>query len=125
MKVEFEPDGVNPRFVLRAGLVCIAVVASCCGVAWLVLGWSSPEPALAARHQARVRPPPTEVNQIEADLLDGKGPAALDPARGRLRSFGWSDRSARLVHVPIDRAFQLYLGGARAATAPAGAEAKP
>jgi hypothetical protein len=41
-----------------------------------------------------------------------------------LQSFGWSDRERGVVHVPIERAFDLYLSGARAAGAAVEAGAK-
>jgi hypothetical protein len=36
----------------------------------------------------------------------------------RLRSYGWVDRGAGVVHVPIDRAMELVAKGVRAAPGP-------
>jgi hypothetical protein len=125
MKVESEPDYVDPRFVIGVGVVGAAVTALCCGIAWLVLSWSSAGRGSGAFHQTRVAPPPTEVNQIEADLIDAKAPPPVGSAPGRLQSFGWSERPSGLVHVPLERAFQLYLSGARAAGAADSKGTKP
>jgi hypothetical protein len=42
----------------------------------------------------------------------------------RLRSYGWVDRRAGVVHVPIERAMELVAGGARPAPG-AGAPPRP
>jgi len=126
VRVESEPDRVDPRFVIAVGAISIVIAALCCGIAWLVLKSSSSSPALDAVHQTRAARPPAEINQIEADLIQSKGqaPDAL-VARRRLQSFGWSEQEGGLVHVPLARAFTLYLSGARAAGAPRDAGAKP
>jgi len=126
MKVESEPDRVEPRFVIGVASASAAITGLCCGIAWLVLSSSSSSRALGAFHQTRAARPPTEINQIEADLIRGKAPPPdASIARRRLRSFGWSEREQGIIHVPLDRAFDLYLNGARAAGAPDNAGAIP
>jgi hypothetical protein len=57
------------------------------------------------------RQPPIEVNEVEAAPFvhptDAERGAEL--AQRRLRSYGWVDRTAQRVHVPIDVAFDIYL----------------
>jgi hypothetical protein len=125
MKVESEPDRVDPRFVIAVASASVAITGLCCGIAWLVLRTSNSGQALDAFHRTRTARPPAEINQIEADLIQSKSqPPDAALARSRLQSFGWSDRERGVVHVPIERAFDLYLSGARAAGAAVEAGAK-
>ena len=52
-----------------------------------------------------------EVNQIEQVLFAERAPGLEERAREQavLRSYGWADRNARLVRIPIDRAIELYV----------------
>jgi len=66
---------------------------------------------------------PDEVNAMELT------PFGLMPApelqgradRARLESFGWVDRDAGVLHIPIQEAFDLYL---KRSEAPAGEESR-
>lgn len=55
--------------------------------------------------------PPEEINAVEvapfADITATKRDAVAELAR--LRSYGWVDRHTGVVHVPIERAMELYL----------------
>ncbi|HVY25711.1 MAG TPA: hypothetical protein VHB79_04140 [Polyangiaceae bacterium] len=119
MRVDSEPDRIDPRFLLGVGAVSLAVTALCCGLAWLVLVCSRSDSESRAFHHTRAARPPAEINQVEANLLDGSSsrPDAA-AARRRLQSFGWSERERGLVRVPLDRAFELYESGQRAAGTP-------
>jgi hypothetical protein len=54
---------------------------------------------------------PEEVNQIELVLFLDRAPGLEERAleQTQLRSYGWVDRGAGLVRIPIDRAMQLYI----------------
>jgi hypothetical protein len=126
MKVESEPDRVDQRFVVAAGLATFVITVLCCAVAWLVLRGSSSKAAIAVVHQLRAERPPAEVNWIEANLLEGK-PARppMTDEQHHLSSFGWSDRARGVIHIPVERAFDLYLAGERASGAPPERPEKP
>jgi hypothetical protein len=61
---------------------------------------------------------PSEVSAMERTPFAVRSQGLEDRARatGWLESYGWIDRPAGLVHIPIDRAIDLYLErrGARA-----------
>lgn len=54
---------------------------------------------------------PEEVNQIEQVLFADRAPGLEERAfeHTLLRSYGWVNRDARLVRIPIDRAIELYV----------------
>jgi hypothetical protein len=54
---------------------------------------------------------PEEVNQIEEVLFSDRAPGLEERAYEHtlLRSYGWVNRDARLVRIPIDRAIELYV----------------
>lgn len=68
---------------------------------------------------------PEEVNRIEQVLFDDRAPGLEERAfeQERLRTYGWVDREARLVRIPIDRAIELYVQEAR--PAPGAVEVTP
>lgn len=51
-----------------------------------------------------------EVFQIPFDAFGG-GLALHDAQKRRLQSYGWIDRRRGVIHVPIDRAIDLFLSG--------------
>jgi hypothetical protein len=59
-------------------------------------------------------PSPTvadEVNDLEVARFDEVTAAekSIAPARERLSSYGWVDRRHALIHIPLDRAIDIYL----------------
>ena len=54
---------------------------------------------------------PEEVNHIEQVLFSERAPGLEERASEHtlLRSYGWVNRDARLVRIPIDRAIELYV----------------
>ena len=65
-----------------------------------------------------------EPEHIETSpFISPRGPATRTAARARLRAYGWVDRSAGVVHLPIERAIDLYLstGGSTQSTTSTGA----
>ncbi len=59
---------------------------------------------------------PEEINQIEQVLFDERAPGLEERAVEQkvLDTYGWVDREARLVRIPIDRAIELYVQQSRA-----------
>lgn len=55
---------------------------------------------------------PREVEAVELSPFSSPRDAELEQraAREHLRSYGWVDQRRGLVHVPIEVAFELYLG---------------
>jgi hypothetical protein len=82
-------------------------------------------------------PIPPEIGQskigiVEQQIFEVAVRGARDRAqkRQRLESYGWVDRDARIVHVPIERAMDLVAQGVRpapdhVAPAPTGPGAQP
>ena len=107
-----ENDRVDSRAVLLVGFTALAVfiVASA-----LTIGW--------ARHSRAVTPQaalPDEVGRskvglVEQQLFGTSLRGARDRAaqQARLDGYGWVDREAGVVHIPIARAMELVAGGAR------------
>jgi hypothetical protein len=59
---------------------------------------------------------PEEINQVEQVLFDERAPGLEDRAfeQKLLGTYGWVDREARVVRIPIGRAIELYLEQSRA-----------
>jgi hypothetical protein len=67
--------------------------------------------ARAASRAGWYREVPREVQAVELKPFSSPMDGELEQraAREHLRSYGWVDRRAGLVHVPIEVAFELYL----------------
>jgi hypothetical protein len=127
--------GVRGHAVIVVAFASVVVMACSVWVAWTIA--ESP----AGEDQAgRWGAPNADVQAIEMSLLprsDSAGEqrsapadAATEPrrsqseARQRLSSYGHSDRRRGTVHIPLDRAKQLYLERERARAVPAPRRAK-
>jgi hypothetical protein len=110
--VHHEESDVNIRGILGfgAGLVVVAVVIHL--LMWVLLGFfesraaKQPQPAypLAATQENRLPPEPRLQTNPREDL-------AVLRARenAQLQSYGWVDRNAGVVRIPIDAAMKLTL----------------
>jgi hypothetical protein len=69
----------------------------------------------------------SKIAMVEQDMFDVAVRGARDRAQRleKLASYGWIDRDARVVHMPIERAMDLVAKGVRPAQAPTGGEAAP
>jgi hypothetical protein len=115
-----ENDRINSRAVLLIGFGSLAVFALAAAAATGYL-----------RHSNQVTPQaalPPEVGQskiglVEQQLFGGTLRGARDTAarRAHLEAYGWVDRPAGRLHIPITRAMELVAQGVRV---PAG-EAPP
>ena len=107
-----EEDRINSRAVLMVGFGALAifVVAGAASVAFI-------------RHSNAVTPQaalPPEVGQdkiglVEQQLFDTNLRGARDAAarRAQLDGYGWVDRQAGVLHIPIARAMELVAQGVR------------
>lgn len=121
MKVIQEAEGLSSRRVTQAGLILGGMSVLSVVAAALVL---VPSPGALDRGQPRPRATFGEPSHIEtAPFLRAPAPSSRAAARARLARYGWVDRSAGVVHVPIERAMDLYLITARALASPSGAGA--
>lgn len=93
----------DPTLRLRPVLVVVAATMVFVGVVMAAIWWiymaSGPERPAAA---VAADPPPA------IDLGETRR-AWEAPMRQRLASYGWVDREAGLVHVPVERAVELVL----------------
>jgi hypothetical protein len=123
MKVTQEEDRV-PGMGVLAAVACLVTISTM-GVlgAYFIANWSIAELARAQRLPLYIESlpqaapgavpgrVPEEVNQIEQVLFSDRAPGLEERAYEHtlLRGYGWVDRDARLVRIPIDRAIELYV----------------
>lgn len=124
MKVTQEGDHVPGGRVIAVTIGLIVAIAIGVLAAWLVEACRAQE-LEADRDQDMflgpvpgVRPGPAaeqripaEVHGMELGLFDDYAPGLTQRtrARQRLESYGWVDREAGLVRIPVERAMELYL----------------
>lgn len=96
-----EADTTSGSFVARVALGVVTTMAVALVVAYL-LGGSHREPA------QQLQP---DINGIETSpfATEAQGLAEHRAEEQRLSSYGWIDRNRRIVHVPINVAFDLWL----------------
>ena len=97
-------------FSFCVGLLVSAILIQ--GMIWLLFQYFSeresvrlaPEYPLAAGQETRLPPEPRLQTDPRADLQELRAHES-----SVLSSYGWVDRERRIVHIPIERAKQLYL----------------
>jgi len=117
--VRSEEDHISTGTILLVGVGSLLV--------FLVAGWS----AVAYLHARQAEHGPlavateagkSKIGMVEQDFFDlaVRGTRQKAQKSQRLGSWGWVDRDAGVVHMPIDRAMELVAQGVRAgaATAP-------
>jgi hypothetical protein len=125
-RVALEGDGVRGAWVTSVAIATLVVTA--CGVA---VAWELARSAGSTPLAARFDEAPEDIQTIELSLLARSGrkragkpgitPSQRPPAmfseqqradaaaRKQLSSYGWSDRARGTVHIPLERALELYL----------------
>lgn len=112
-----------PIVAVGVGALVVFFLAS-----WVTIGF--------VRMKEGDRPPlpvPQEIGQSKIGLVEQqlfetstRGQRDLEARRGRLGSYGWVDRKAGIVRIPIDRAMELSAQGIRprsdGAAGPTGAQ---
>lgn len=127
-----EPNLIPSSLVVASTLGVIAAIAIGCVIAQAIASWRTAEqhsnPRAPAERLSGVPPEvvPAEVNAIETlpFSVDAQGLASHQVAEAWLSGYGWVDRGRRVIHIPIDVAFDAYL--ARLASTPSpGAAPRP
>jgi hypothetical protein len=122
--IRYEDSDVRPGAVGRFALmlaVSVAVVAA--ALLGLLVAMRShermkdpPLPPLADRAPNRLPPEP----RLQPQPFEALTALRADESR-QLQSYGWVDRGAGTVHIPVEDAIALYLRRASAASPPPGA----
>jgi hypothetical protein len=110
-----EADRPNVAALSWIGVGTLLVFGACLlAVVFLLQGR---ETAIAPHGEP---PPPPAVHRSQVGIVNqrlfGEQPENEDVQRraaGRLATYGWVDRDAGLVHLPIDRAVELVAQGVR------------
>ena len=125
MKIVPEPDGLDARVrlgilgvavltLLLGGILTVAVRASVpvSQVATVPLPRASatlPDPALETATARPLQAREPHVAYANGLFERHAQPVPTREPPERLSNYGWVDRERRIVHIPIDRAKQLYL----------------
>lgn len=111
MEIRQEEDRLPRRPLLLVAAAGLVVTAIGILTAWGITDCRSVDRPRAAYETGVGGELPEEVNAVEIELFADEGPARRQ-WRGeseRLTRFGWVDREHGIVHIPIDRAIDLYL----------------
>ncbi len=142
--IPVEGDGISYRGLVWFGVILTIMTIACAGVVWGLFEWwerrevgrdAVRAPLSAPRANPRIDPIGGRIDQgvtgaaLQPGLLVNE-PAALRQFRHQeeemLHNYGWIDRTAGTVRLPIDRAMDLVIERGvpvRGATASAGAAA--
>jgi hypothetical protein len=107
-KHSIDDDGIDIKKILIVGAASLAIFVISAVIAHLIMRSD------VARLEAGGKPPiPTGIGQDEIGIVDQvefAGDHRLDDWRkakkDRLNSFGWSDRTRQLIHIPINQAIE-------------------
>jgi hypothetical protein len=111
--VAHEASDVNIRGVVTFGVGLLALGAVIYVVVWVFFGFLSQRASraseqlaypLAVGQEDRLPPEPRLQANPRADLRELR-----ESEEKRLDSYGWVDRNAGIVHIPIDEAMKLTL----------------
>jgi hypothetical protein len=101
-----ETSDARPRpILLFAAGVLAALVVSLVVTLWLFRLMAAATAPAGGAAAARAVPPEPRLQVTPAHDLDGIRAAEIE----RLSSYGWVDRKAGIVHIPIDRAIELIV----------------
>jgi hypothetical protein len=115
--VRTEEDHVSTRTILWVGVGSLLLFLLAGMAAGVYLRMRQAERgALAATPEAGS----SKIGLAEQDFFDVavRGTRENARKRARLSSYGWVDRNAGVVHLPIERAMDLVAQGVRPAAAP-------
>ncbi|MHB8417940.1 MAG: hypothetical protein ACYDCL_07680 [Myxococcales bacterium] len=109
-----EPDRPNVRALSWIGAVVLAIfTATLIAVAFFLQG-------VRRAFRPHEPPPPASLGEPRIGMVnqrlfgeDPQNPEIQRRATERLASYGWVDRDAGLVHIPIERAVELTASGVR------------
>jgi hypothetical protein len=111
-KISYETSDVNVKAILMVGAGLATGTIAVAGVIWVLVVYLSGAAAqtgpreypLAATHEQRLPPEPRLQTNPREDLGDLR--RAEDQV---LESYGWVDKDAGIVRIPIDDAMRLTL----------------
>jgi len=109
-------DDIVPRvLVLRVLMWTIIISFVLCTIAYLLLVAHERAYRPGRKFPERNLPAPHMVANVRQSPFDPPTPGSTidDDERVLLHSYGWVDKDKRLVRIPIDRAVELILAGAR------------
>ncbi len=102
-----EPSDLQPRIIAIFGIALIATLVACV----ILAVWLFDFFAANRARQDRPRPPVARVEAPPEPHLQVAAPQDLEALRKQedsvLESYGWVDRGAGIVRIPIDRAMEL------------------
>jgi hypothetical protein len=106
-----EEDTATIGVPVLIGLVTLVIFAAGLGVVLFMMKRSHPSPRALI-------PPPREVGRSEIGIVDQpvfEGDRRLGTQmrdqKSRLESYGWSNRDAGLIHVPVEQAMDRVAAG--------------
>jgi hypothetical protein len=109
-----EADRIHTWSIVRVGAASLLLFVAASAAAWIAMRRMQAEmnpafPVMPAQGGQR------KVGMVEQQLFENadRARALQGEKERRLRSTGWVDREAGLVHIPIDRAIDLTLQGER------------
>lgn len=103
------PEGFDAKKVALVALVSITVGGIAVGVAWWTTPWSQLGRTPVATDPYRT------IAGVEQGPIRGVARGEILQARARenIEGLGWTDRDARIAHIPIDRAMDMIARGCR------------
>jgi hypothetical protein len=112
-----DPDVIPSNLVVASILGVIAAIVIGCVVAQAIASWRTAEqrsnPRAPAERLRGIAPEvvPPEVNAIETlpFSVEAQGLASHRVAEEWLSGWGWIDRGRRIIRIPIEAAFEVYL----------------
>ena len=111
-RVRSEEDHIpsGPILAVGVGALVIFFLGSFVTLSWLRMKEGDRPPLPVPQELGR-----SKIGLVEQQLFDAttRGRRDLEARRERLGSYGWVDRPAGVVHLPIERAMELSAQGAR------------
>jgi hypothetical protein len=107
-----EPDRIDGVALALVFILTLLASAACVAVAlWLLVANT---PAHAEGSSSAPRTMPSTVSSVQTGLFArAAGASSTNAEAARLRTYGWVDRERGLVHIPVERAMDLYIAQAR------------
>ena len=113
-----EPDDVPVSQVLKIGLWGVLVTVVCIWLSGIFLHNDLAEVPAPAAHTARLDAETKGMGIIELGLFwargdrpDGAAQKLKAAKEAELRSYGWIDEKAGIIHIPIERAYDRVIDG--------------
>lgn len=113
-----ESDHIPVGRILRIGLWGVAVTVLCIWLSAVFLHHDLAAVPAPATHTARLDSDTKGLGIIEVALYwvrgerpDGEAQKLKAAKEAELRSYGWIDEKAGIIHIPIDRAYDRVIDG--------------